>query len=385
MTKLPPTSPRARQAGKRVVPVAALALVVLCAAGAFVARSAGFGAANDTAADLDRALHLVFVARGVDRAGVFARPASLDSAHAPAELRVEIPSRDNYADLNAALAQAIESAGGRVVDAVEKGAPEGPDAIELYVGTRREITHRLTLQTERPFGELPVGPPRIALVFDDVGYSVEGLAAELLDLGVPLTFAVLPHLAQSAAFADAAKARGHEVLLHLPMEPLHPERHDPGRAAILTDLSRDENANRIRRAFDGVPGFDGVSNHMGSRATATSEVMDLVFQEMRRRGGGLFFLDSRTTPYSVVPERARRAGVAWLCNNLFLDGGDEDPALPSVQTERLEEIARRRGRAIAIGHVRPRTVAAVRDAVRRWESEGIELVCLSQLGEGGVR
>jgi polysaccharide deacetylase 2 family uncharacterized protein YibQ len=381
--------------GGRTLPLVIFALVAMGAAGGLFARGAAFGfgfgtgAGAGTATDLDRALHNVLSARGMDRASVEARPASRDSARSPAELRIEIPSRDNYADVNAALARAIESAGGRVLDAVEKGkVPERPESIELYVGTRHEITHRVSLRSERPFGEASSLPPRIALVFDDVGYSVDGLAGELLNLGVPLTFAVLPHLAQSAAFVEAARSRGHEVLLHLPMEPMHGERHDPGHGAILTRLSAEENAQRVRRAFDGVPLFVGVSNHMGSRATASAEAMDVVLREMRARGGNLFFLDSRTTPYSVVAERARRAGVPWVCNNIFLDGGDEDPALPSVQTERLEEIARRRGRAIAIGHVRPRTVAAVRAAVRRWQSEGIQLVRVSELGAreaGSVR
>jgi polysaccharide deacetylase 2 family uncharacterized protein YibQ len=45
------------------------------------------------------------------------------------------------------------------------------------------------------------------------------------------------------------------------MEPMHGERHDPGHGAILTRLSAEENAQRVRRAFDGVPLFVGVSNH----------------------------------------------------------------------------------------------------------------------------
>jgi polysaccharide deacetylase 2 family uncharacterized protein YibQ len=49
-----------------------------------------------------------------------------------------------------------------------------------------------------------------------------------------------------------------------------------------------------------------------------------------------------------------------------------------VQTGRLESIARARGHAIGIGHVRPATVAAVRAAVEEWRSSGIRLVRVSE-------
>jgi polysaccharide deacetylase 2 family uncharacterized protein YibQ len=266
------------------------------------------------------------------------------------------------------------------VDTIERHpSTERPAALELYVGTRQQVTHRVLLEPERPFGEVAADEPtRIALVFDDLGYSTDGLAAQLLALDAPLTFAVLPGLEKSDEFADAARAHGHEVLLHLPMEPIDPARHDPGRCALFASLAPEENARRLRVQLDGLRRYDGVSNHMGSRATATPEVVDLVLAEMKRRDPSLFFLDSRTTPFSVVPERAPR-GRAVFRNDLFLDGGDEEAALPAVQTERLESIARRRGHAIGIGHVRPATVAAVRAAVERWRAEGIRLVPLSDL------
>jgi hypothetical protein len=331
---------------------------------------------------VEQALDGVFVARGLDRAGmVVRRPASTDGRTSPDELRVEVPPRESWAGVNADIARAVEAAGGRVVDAIEKGPfRERPEALELYVGTPREITHRVVLEPERPFGNVAAEQAaRIALVFDDLGYSTDGLAADLLALDVPLTFAVLPGLAKSEAFAKAAHERGDEIILHLPMEPLDPQRHNPGPGALLTELAPQENGRRLSAQLDGLSLYDGVSNHMGSRFTATPELVDLVLAEMKRRGKPLFFLDSRTTPYSVVPERARHAGVPCLCNNIFLDGGDEEPALAVVQTERLEAIARRRGRAIGIGHVRPATVAAVEEAVERWRAEGIRLVRLSDL------
>ena len=222
-------------------------------------------------------------------------------------------------------------------------------------------------------------PTRIAVVFDDLGYSTDGLARELLEMPATLTFAVLPGLRASRAFAESAQARGHEVILHLPMEPLDLERHDPGRDALFVDGDLAENRRRLSGILDALPSYAGISNHMGSRFSSDPGSVEWLLRELLAHDRELFFLDSKTTPYSVIADRACELGMPCLSNNLFLDGPDPVQTPPVVQARRLRGIADRRGRAIGIGHVRRATVDAVRDAIPGWEAEGIELVGLSDL------
>ncbi len=361
-----------------------LFLGVLAAIAAGVALGARAPAVPGTAdaAPVTAALDAALRAQGVERAAVTEEPG------APAEWTVALPPRATYAGMNAAIAEELEARGGRVVDAVERGTfPDRPEALEMVLGTADAVTHRVTLRADGPFRESaapPAGAPCIALVFDDLGYTTHGLARELLELDGPLTFSVLPGLPHSADFARAARARGHEVILHLPMEPEDARRHDPGADAILVDLPPAELRGRMARNLAGVPGYVGVSNHMGSRATADADVMDLVLREIRARGRGVFFLDSRTTPASVVTSRARAAGVPTVANDLFLDGAEEAEVVPSVQTGQLEAIALRRGRAVGIGHVREETVAAVQAALPRWRALGIRLVPVSAVAGPGA-
>ena len=381
---MPPLSVFRRVLHARAPRALAAVLLSIAFAGALAARGAGTGSAAP-AEPVQQALDAVFAARGVDHESVVARTAPPSPGRpAPVELTVELPERMSYANVNAAIAAAVETRGGRVIDVVEKGTfPDRPESLELSLGTTDVVTHHVTLTSEQPFAGKASGAPRIALVFDDLGYTTDGLARELLDLDVPLTFAVLPDLPHTADFVRAARAHGHEVILHLPMEPVDEEHHDPGRNAIRVESTPAENRRRLTACLDGVPDYVGISNHMGSRATASTDVMDLVLAQVHARDRGLFFLDSATTPFSVVPERARAAGVRVVSNNLFLDGSDEAGVLATVQTERLEAIARRRGHAVGIGHVREATVAAVEEAVGRWEADGIRLVHVSELAGPG--
>jgi polysaccharide deacetylase 2 family uncharacterized protein YibQ len=216
-------------------------------------------------------------------------------------------------------------------------------------------------------------------VFDDLGASLNGLARELLDLNAPVTFGVIAGLKYSNAFAESARAHGHDVILHIPMEPYDRSDHDPGRNAILHELDEMENLRRLQTHLNGLAHYSGVSNHMGSRVTSDPALMSLILEAVHQHDRSLFFLDSRTTPFSVVWQEGRRAGVPVLVNNLFLDGPKGVEVDARAQTARIEEIARRRGRAIAIGHLNEETVAAAREAIDRWRNEGIAVVTLSDI------
>ncbi len=349
------------------------------------------------ASRLDRALARIIDETGVDRAAIRARfvPVVTEGdSFARAELDLPIPREMSIARMNAGITRAADQAGASILDVVELGArPGSKRGLEIMLGVGERATHRLTFTPEADSDDpdakaLGPKPPRVSVVIDDLGYSMDGLVRSLLAMDVPLTFGVIAGLEHSVAFAESARAHGHEVILHIPMEPLDRRDHDPGRNAIEAELDPVENARRLRTHLEGLVAYAGVSNHMGSRATAEPAVMELVMEQVRGRsremGRELFFLDSRTTPFSVVPREARRAGVRVLVNNLFLDGPRGSEVDPHEQSERLGQIARRRGTAIGIGHVGDETVEALQEAAQRWKNAGIEMVTLSQLAGTGT-
>ena len=94
--------------------------------------------------------------------------------------------------------------------------------------------------------------------------------------------------------------------------------------------------------------------------------------------GGYFFLDSMTTPNSVVEEVAESMGVPFLINQTFIDS-DFDPDAMHARLLSIGRTAQRQGSAVAIGHVHPATIEALYRALPELQQRGIELVHISAL------
>src|SRR5512143_58578 len=115
-----------------------------------------------------------------------------------------------------------------------------------------------------PFRDLN-SRPLIAVVIDDVGLD-RPRSKRAWELPGPLTMSFLPYAKDLREQARAARAKGHELMLHLPMEPNG--RSDPGPGALLVSQSDAELRQRTTAALDSFDGYAGVNNHMGSRFTA---------------------------------------------------------------------------------------------------------------------
>jgi hypothetical protein len=226
-----------------------------------------------------------------------------------------------------------------------------------------------------PAGKLA---PRIAIVIDDIGPNP--VAAELaVALDARVTLAVLPYVGRARAIAERARAHGHEVLLHMPMEPIGSDA-DPGPNALLATLDDQEMIRRLRWALDQVPGAAGVNNHMGSRLTADRAAMTQVLGELKSRG--LFFLDSRTGPDSVAGDLADVLALPHGARDIFLDNEVSAEGVVSGLVA-AEHRAREHGTAIAIGHPHAVTMATIQAWLPAAHRRGFEIVPVSALMRRG--
>jgi uncharacterized protein len=215
---------------------------------------------------------------------------------------------------------------------------------------------------------------RIAIIIDDLGdRPAEG--AQVAALPGAVTCAILPHTPHGVRLAHACRESGKEVMLHLPLEATN-DNHLLGPGSIELDMDEARFVATLEAALASVPSAVGVNNHMGSLLTRHPGHMTWLMQGLQQRA--MFFVDSRTTPQSVAYDMAREQAVPAAKRDVFLDRYREREAI-EAEFDRLVELARRQGHAIAIGHPYPETLEVLHERLPGLEALGVRLVPTSEI------
>ena len=213
----------------------------------------------------------------------------------------------------------------------------------------------------------------IAIIIDDIGFSLAPLD-KLLRIDAPLAFAVLPYSPHADDAAAMIHAQGHEILLHLPLEPRN-EKHKPGPGALFRDMTEQDILKQLDDDLAAVPYAEGVNNHMGSAFMEDEEKLLIVLSALQTKG--IFFIDSRTAAASRAEVVARETGIRFAARRIFIDN-DQDQGLTFNNLLDLVEKSKHSS-LVLIGHPYPSTVAALQKAIPLLQSRGVRIVPPSEL------
>ena len=227
---------------------------------------------------------------------------------------------------------------------------------------------------EPPNSDLKGIKPQIAIVIDDLGSNLE-LSERAIRLAPSITLAFLPYPKIVPLLAQHAISTGHEVLIHMPMEPLDSS-IDPGPGALLLNMTFRELLKQLRWSFKQIPGAVGLNNHMGSKFTQDENALSTLMGELKARD--MLFLDSRTTPDTKAFRMARKRNVRSTSRDVFLDNNRSKKAIKS-QLALVEAISLKNGRSVAIGHPYPETLSVLEEWLTTLETRGYSSVPISQL------
>lgn len=258
-------------------------------------------------------------------------------------LLVELPGIQSLAKLDEIIERELSALGPAVSYRKERVTKH---EVAYHISSLGFDTHEIHIKY-RGYKEVPKKKlPMIAMIIDDLGYD-RNFANAFFRLGLPLSFSILPLAPYTESIAREAQERGHELILHLPMEPTRFPSINPGPGALLTDMGGNEIRRTLIAHLKRIPGVRGVNNHMGSLFTTRRDKMAILFKELKRRN--LFYIDSRTTTQTVAFDLAKKMGLPVANRTVFLDN-DLSPKAIEFQMERLLGLARYSGKAIGIGH-----------------------------------
>lgn len=217
------------------------------------------------------------------------------------------------------------------------------------------------------------GRPRIALVLAGFGLSAADSRMAIDALPGAVTLAFSAYTPNPKALMAAARSRGHEMLVSVPMEANDYPWNDAGPRSLLTGAAPATNRENLEWAMSRLQGYVGVTGASdglrGERFAGQSSSLDLVLDEVARRG--LLYVDPRpgATPPHVVGRSV----------DLVVD----DPwtrADIEAKLAALERTARERGSALGLaGPLRPVTVERIAAWAKDIETRGYQLVPVSAL------
>jgi len=216
--------------------------------------------------------------------------------------------------------------------------------------------------------------PIVAIIFDDLGYDTK-FAQKLSELNAPVTFSILPHSPFQDRIARLAKDKGHDIMLHLPMEPIEYPDVNPGPGTLLTSMTPDQLVKQLEEDLKAVPYIKGVNNHMGSKMTAESSQIYQIFSILKQKD--LYFIDSRTTAQTLCKPSARLFQIPFAERDVFLDHV-VDAQFVRKQIKELVRIARRNGYAVGIGHPHSITYKVLLEMLPDLQKE-VQLVPASEI------
>ncbi len=279
-------------------------------------------------------------------------------------LRLVIPARETTQ--NASIAASHDEP---PPPALAGGASDIPPALEASASAAVALRAIDAEWERRAVAANPLpGKVLIAIILDDMGLD-RGRAMRAMALPAPVTLSFLPYGRDAPALAILARQRGHEVLLHMPMQPIGSE--NPGPQALSVDLGPQEVRMRVGAALDRFGDAVGLNNHMGSRFTSDRQQMAPVMEELAARG--LIFIDSRTANETQGAAAADQFGVPAVMRDVFLDNEITREAVLKQLLE-LEQTAKRRGAAVAIGHPHDVTLAALAGWLPTLHERGFQAV-----------
>ncbi|MCE9521152.1 MAG: divergent polysaccharide deacetylase family protein [Alphaproteobacteria bacterium] len=218
--------------------------------------------------------------------------------------------------------------------------------------------------------------PKIAIVVGGLGLgeAVTQAAIDRLPPGVTLAFT--PYGSSLQGLVSTARAKGHEVLIELPMEPYDYPNNDPGQNTLLTGSLAAENPARLHWLMSRVTGYAGFVNSQGAKYLSSTADMKWTLGEAKKRG--LYFVDNGQAEQSVARETAAAEGAGFVRGDVQID---HNPTRDAIEREcaALEALAKQRGIAVGMAAAFPVTIDRVSAWALSLEQKGIALAPVSAL------
>lgn len=212
--------------------------------------------------------------------------------------------------------------------------------------------------------------PKLAIVIDDV--STKKQKNDILKVGYKITMSFLPPTKDHKNSAKIALDLPF-YMIHFPLQASKAFKGAESSTLTIQDTYEtiEKRVEQLRKWY---PNTIYTNNHTGSVFTANDKAMDNLFKALVKYN--FIFMDSRTTPKSVVKKYAQKYNMPYIVRNTFIDN-EKDFSYIQNQLQKAIKKAKKNGYAIAIGHPYSITIEVLRKS--KHLLKGIELIYINEL------
>ena len=286
------------------------------------------------------------------------------SAHGSEHSAIENISHEDNSSLKDVVIQDAKSLGKAPVEGLFEDSafgrlPIAKNAVETPFAAYRKP---FVLNQERPF---------IAVVVEQFGLS-NALSEEMIAaLPASVSFVLTPYSQNPERWVSEARADGHEVWLHLPMENKNFPMEDPGAKGLLTRVSLQYNQDRIQWLMGRITGYVGVAAYTDDTLDNAGQMFKNMANDLFRRGLG--FLELNSEEKSFFEPIAEEMHAPHTEVQSYIDV--VDPQRPAIK-KALEQIDAQGGTLVVV-RPSPRNIPALKRWLESLQKRGIEIVPVS--------
>ncbi len=215
----------------------------------------------------------------------------------------------------------------------------------------------------------PKSRPIVSVIVTGLGLSKSSTEQALtLPQEVGLSFS--PYAHDVREWAEMAQAKGYEIYLDAPMEPLDYPLADPGPKALLTDMTDNQILQNMKWLIQRTPLYVGFVSPVEEKFTGFLDTMLTFLHTLKQEE--IVFIRGQTAPSEDFAKALQVSESKALQSAVILDLDIRSSAIQE-QLSKLEEAAANNGYAIAIARPYPLTLRELKRWAGALSSRGFRL------------
>ena len=255
------------------------------------------------------------------------------------------------------------------VSGLSKSTPYGP------IPTRGADGRTAFKVYARPYTAVSNAKP-VSLVIGGLGINRTLTERAINELPADVTLSFAAHAPNLQSQINAARKRGHEVLLEIPMESAEFNATEPGAEWALRVGSEAsvQNKRNLDRLLSRASGYFAVTNFNGDLFLQRSDQVVPMMASLSDAGVGFVFDGSVNAP--SLPTLANASRLPFLKAFALIDTTPDNASI-TAELERMSKLAQGGTAPVGVGFSYPQTIDAVINWVNTLEARGLTLAPVS--------